>query len=118
MKTAKLRDEKEVLDRQQEADIEAKKNLEENLQQLENRKQELEAQEKQMQTRLKKILDTVEKHREECKKLERDQQDLKSKLIQSRYSYFCSFKKNSNFFFLLGWVGVGCVDNSLHISCI
>ncbi|CAK9162657.1 unnamed protein product [Ilex paraguariensis] len=64
MKTAKLRDEKEVQDRQQHADIEAQKNLEENLQQLENRKQELESQEKQMQTRLKKILDAVGKHKE------------------------------------------------------
>ena len=65
MKTAKLRDEKEVLDRQQHADIEAQKNLEENLQQLSNRVHELEAQEDQMRARLKKILDTSAKQKDE-----------------------------------------------------
>ena len=37
MKTAKLREEKELLDRKLNADSEAQKNLEENLQQLRNR---------------------------------------------------------------------------------
>ena len=50
MKTAKLRDEKEVLDRQQHVDIEAQKNLEENLQQLRNRSSELDLQEEQMES--------------------------------------------------------------------
>ena len=44
MKTGKERDEKEVLDRQQHADIVAQKNLEENLQQLQNRERELDSQ--------------------------------------------------------------------------
>ncbi|XP_059451634.1 structural maintenance of chromosomes protein 1-like [Corylus avellana] len=48
MRTAKLRDEKEVLDRQQHADIEARKNLEENLQQLRNREYELDLQHEQV----------------------------------------------------------------------
>ncbi|XP_060177874.1 structural maintenance of chromosomes protein 1 [Lycium barbarum] len=84
MKTAKLRDEKEVLDRQQRADIDAQKNLEENLQQLENRKHELESQEKQMQTRLKKILDAVTKHDEELKRVKEEQREMKNKLRRSR----------------------------------
>ncbi|KAH7517383.1 hypothetical protein FEM48_Zijuj09G0057800 [Ziziphus jujuba var. spinosa] len=65
MKTAKLRDEKEVLDRQQHADIEAQKNLEENLQQLRSREHELDSQEQQMRTRLKKILDTSTKNKDD-----------------------------------------------------
>ncbi|PHT46563.1 Structural maintenance of chromosomes protein 1 [Capsicum baccatum] len=84
MKTAKLRDEKEVLDRQQRADIDAQKNLVENLQQLENRKHELESQEKQMQGRLKKILDAVKKHDEELKRVKEEQREMKSKLQRSR----------------------------------
>ncbi|OIT08367.1 PREDICTED: structural maintenance of chromosomes protein 1 [Nicotiana attenuata] len=87
MKTAKLRDEKEVLDRQQRADIDAEKNLEENLQQLENRKHELESQEKQMQTRLKKILDAVKKHDEELKRVNEEQREMKNNLRRSRDKY-------------------------------
>lgn len=84
MKTAKLRDEKDVLDRQQHADIEAKKNLEENCQQLENRKQELEAQEKQMEARRVKIAGNVDKYKEELGRVRKDQRDMKDKLDQSR----------------------------------
>ncbi|KAK4492472.1 hypothetical protein RD792_003281 [Penstemon davidsonii] len=87
MKTAKLNDEKDVLDRQQNADIEAKKNLEENLQQLENRKQELESQEKQMQTRLKKMLDAVGKHKDELTRVRKEQRAMKDGLDESRRNY-------------------------------
>ncbi|KAL3620599.1 Structural maintenance of chromosomes protein 1 [Castilleja foliolosa] len=87
MKTAKLKDEKEVLDRQQNADIEAQKNLEENVQQLENRRQELESQEQQMRTRLEKILDSVEKHRGDLKRLIKEQREMKDKLGESRQKY-------------------------------
>lgn len=84
MKTAKLKGEKEVLDRQQNADIEAQKNLEENVQQLENRKQELELQEKQMQTRLKKILDAVGKHKDDITRVRKEQREMKDKLGESK----------------------------------
>ena len=84
MKTAKLKGEKEVLDRQQNADMEAQKNLEENVQQLENRKEELELQEKQMQTRLKKILDAVGKHKEELIRVRKEQREMKDKLGDSK----------------------------------
>lgn len=63
MKTAKLRDEKEVLDRQLHVNLEALKNLEENLQQLKNRSSELDLQEEQMEKRLKKIDDMSGKHK-------------------------------------------------------
>ncbi|KAJ4840549.1 Structural maintenance of chromosomes protein 1 [Turnera subulata] len=68
-KTVKLRDEKEVLDRQQHTDMEAQKNFEENLQQLRNRKQDLDTQEEQMRSRLKKIADDIAKHEDEKKEL-------------------------------------------------
>lgn len=54
-KTAKMRDEKEVLDRQLHADMEAERNLEENLQQLCSREQQLISEEMQWQARKKKI---------------------------------------------------------------
>ncbi|PWA78512.1 structural maintenance of chromosomes (SMC) family protein [Artemisia annua] len=87
MKTAKLQDEKEVQDREQHADLEAQKNLEENLQQLESRKQELESQQKQMQSRLKKIVEAIGKHNEELKKLRKEQNDVRKKLGDSKEKY-------------------------------
>ncbi|XP_047336819.1 structural maintenance of chromosomes protein 1 [Impatiens glandulifera] len=84
MKTAKLRDEKEVLDRQQHSDIEVQKNLEENVQQLENRRQELEMQEKQMRARMEKILDSVVKHKEELTRVRKEQREMSEKLGTSR----------------------------------
>lgn len=84
METSQLRDEKEVLDRQQHTDIEAQKNLEENLQQLESRKQELELQEEQMQARLKKIVDAVVKNKELLTRARKEQREMKDKLGNSR----------------------------------
>jgi len=69
MKTAKLREEKELLDRQQHADSEAQNNLEENLQQLKHREAELDSQEKQMRERLEKILDSSAKNKGEVEDL-------------------------------------------------
>ncbi|KAI8523049.1 hypothetical protein RHMOL_Rhmol13G0044200 [Rhododendron molle] len=85
--TSQLRDEKEVQDRQQHTDIEAQKNLEENLQQLESRKQELELQEEQMQAKLKKIVDTVVKRKEELTQVRKEQREMKDKLGNSRRKY-------------------------------
>lgn len=82
--TSQLRDEKEVQDRQQHTDIEAQRNLEENLQQLESRKQELELQEEQMQAKLKKIVDTVVKRKEELIQVRKEQREMKDKLGNSR----------------------------------
>ncbi|OVA02394.1 RecF/RecN/SMC [Macleaya cordata] len=87
MKTAKLRDEKEVQDRQQQADVEAQNNLEENLQQLRNREQELESQEEQMQTRLKKIVDALGKHKEERTRVKKELSEMQDKHRKSRNNY-------------------------------
>lgn len=87
MKTTKLRDEKEVLDRQQNVDSEAEKNLEENLQQLETRLQELGSQEEQMRARLKKILDAFGKQKEELSQVKKDLREMQDKHRESRNRY-------------------------------
>ncbi|KAK4273039.1 hypothetical protein QN277_021511 [Acacia crassicarpa] len=87
MKTAKLREEKELLDRQQHADSEAQKNLDENLQQLRNRESELNSQEEQMQTRLKKILDNSTKHKDDKANLEKELRVMQDKHRDSRKKY-------------------------------
>lgn len=87
MKTIKLRDEKEVLDRQQHADMEAQKNLEENLQQLINREHELDAQEAQMRTRQKKIQDTSTKNKKELADLKKELREMQDKHRDSRNKY-------------------------------
>lgn len=84
MKTAKLRDEKEVLDRQQHADLEAQKNLEENLQQLRSREGELESQEEQMLTRQRKIKENSTKHRDEVKSLNNELHAMQEKHLHAR----------------------------------
>ncbi|KAI4301093.1 hypothetical protein L6164_034409 [Bauhinia variegata] len=87
MKTAKLRDEKEVRDRQQQADIEAQKNLEENLQQLRNRESELNSQEAQMRTRLKKILDNYGKQKDDLANLKKELRVMQDKHRDSKIKY-------------------------------
>ncbi|RZR84214.1 hypothetical protein BHM03_00010981, partial [Ensete ventricosum] len=72
MKTAKLRDEKEVQDRQLHADIEVQQNLEENLQQLLSREKELSTQEAESQKRLKQILDSVADYKKELDRVKKD----------------------------------------------
>lgn len=93
MKTAKLRDEKEVLDRQQHADIEAQKNLEENLQQLRSRETELNLQEEQMKTRLKKILDTSTKNKNDLNDQKKELRLMQDKHRDARlfhsFFFFC-----------------------------
>lgn len=96
MKTVKLRDEKEVLDRQQHADMEAQKNLEENLQQLTNREHELDTQEQQMRARQKKILDSSAKHKDELTDLKKELRLMQEKHRDSRlfnfFHYFTLWK--------------------------
>ena len=88
MKTAKLRDEKEVLDRQQHADIEAQKNLEENLQQLRNRSSELDLQEEQMEKRLKKIDDMSAKHKNDLTSQKKELRAMQDKHRDARLFSF------------------------------
>lgn len=77
-KTAKLKDEKEVLDRQLRAADEACKNLHENLQELKSREVELSSQEEQLKTKLKKVNEAISKHNEE---ISRANKELKEKQI-------------------------------------
>lgn len=93
MKTAKLRDEKEVLDRQQHADIEALKNLEENLQQLSSREQELNEQEAQMKQRYEKIVDSSARHKEELVALRKESRALEKKHQSSKSTHVSLTKK-------------------------
>ncbi|PON62633.1 Structural maintenance of chromosomes protein [Parasponia andersonii] len=87
MKTAKLRDEKEVLDRQQHVNLEAQKNLEENLQQLKNRSSELDSQEEQMEKRLKKIDDMSAKHKNDLTAQKKELRLMQDKHRDARYKY-------------------------------
>jgi structural maintenance of chromosome 1 len=65
MSTAKLRDEKEVFDKELNAGVEAKKNLEENMQQLRSRENEILSQERELRAKLNKILHSIPKHEDE-----------------------------------------------------
>lgn len=93
MRTAKLRDEKEVLDRQQHADMEAQKNLEENLQQLLNRENELDSQEEQMRSRLKRIMDSSARHKDDLAELNKELRALQDKSRKSRLVIVYSFSR-------------------------
>ncbi|KAL5561913.1 hypothetical protein UlMin_031660, partial [Ulmus minor] len=86
-KTTKLRDEKELLDRQQHADLEALKNMEENLQQLKNRQRDLELQEEQMGTRRKKILDNSKKNRVDLTDQKKELRTMQDKHRDARSKY-------------------------------
>ncbi|KAL2934777.1 Structural maintenance of chromosomes protein 1 [Bienertia sinuspersici] len=86
-KTVKLRDEKEVLDRQQRTDVEAQKNLDENLQQLKSRYEELNSQEEEMNKRLKKDQEASRKHEKELKELEKEREEMRSKSQESKRKY-------------------------------
>lgn len=92
MRTAKLRDEKEVLDKELNADIEAKKNLEENMQQLHSRVDEISSQESELQTKLNKILQSIPKHEEELTHL-REEHNKIAKERQSSGSKYQTLKQ-------------------------
>ncbi|XP_074316645.1 structural maintenance of chromosomes protein 1 [Silene latifolia] len=92
-KTVKIRDEKEVLDRQQKSDVEAQKNLEENLQQLKTRLEELNSQEEEMKQRLKRDREASKKHEEEMKHLKKEREEIRSKALESKHKYESLKKK-------------------------
>ncbi|KAI4972909.1 hypothetical protein ZWY2020_005821 [Hordeum vulgare] len=87
MRTAKLRDEKEVLDKELNADIEAKKNLEENMQQLRSRVDEISSQESELQTKLSKILHSIPKHEDELTNLREDHNKIAKERQSSGAKY-------------------------------
>lgn len=90
MKTAKLRDEKEVIDKKLNADVEAKKNLEENMQQLRSREDEISSQERELQARLNKILNSIPKHENELTQL-REEHNRITKERQSSGLVYAKF---------------------------
>ncbi|CAL9753590.1 unnamed protein product [Musa acuminata subsp. burmannicoides] len=92
MKTAKLRDEKEVQDRQLHADIEVQQNLEENFQQLLSREKELSTQEDESRKRLKQILDSVADYKKELDRVKKDLHKI-SKDRQSSGTKYQSLKQ-------------------------
>ncbi|MED6147274.1 hypothetical protein PIB30_042586 [Stylosanthes scabra] len=79
LKTANLRQEKDHLAGQQHADIEARKNLEQNLKQLRNRISELNSQEEQISTRLKDIHESSAKNKDDLANLEKELHVLQNK---------------------------------------
>lgn len=119
-KTAKLRDEKEVLDRQQHADVEAQRNVEENLQQLSSREEGLASQDEQMQARLKKVADAHVKHTEELLRAKKKLSDFQDKHRQSRsvkffqIGCFTPFPLCSSF----GWVDASDINQTTDSLCI
>jgi structural maintenance of chromosome 1 len=64
-RTAKLRGEKEILDKELNVNAEARKNLEENMQQLRNRVDEISSMEIELQTSLDMILNSITTHKDE-----------------------------------------------------
>ncbi|KQJ94723.1 structural maintenance of chromosomes protein 1 isoform X2 [Brachypodium distachyon] len=87
MRTAKLRDEKEVLDKELNADVEAKKNLEENMQQLRSRVDEISSQESELHTRLNKILNSIPKHEDELTRLREEHNKIAKERQSSGAKY-------------------------------
>ncbi|XP_021770180.1 structural maintenance of chromosomes protein 1-like [Chenopodium quinoa] len=86
-KTVKLKDEKEVLDRQQRTDIEAQKNLDENLQQLKSRYDELKSQEEEMKERLNRDQLASRDHEKEMKRLKKEREEMRNKSQKSKAEY-------------------------------
>lgn len=84
-KTAKMRDEKEILDRQLHADVEAKRNFDGNIQQMEYRVQELCSQEDQMQARLHKIHEASGKNTKELTRVRKELPEIRAKKLKSRF---------------------------------
>ncbi|CAM0873936.1 unnamed protein product [Alopecurus aequalis] len=81
-RTAKLRDEKEILDKERNVNVEAIKNLNENMQQLYNRRDDISSLENELQTRLNTILHLITMHTDElaCFREEHD------KIVKERQS--------------------------------
>lgn len=87
-KTAKLKDEKEVLDRQLRAADEACKNLHENLQELESRELELSSQTEQLKTKLKKVNEAIAKHNEEISRANKELKEIQIGISSARSVVF------------------------------
>ncbi|VVB05682.1 unnamed protein product [Arabis nemorensis] len=87
MKTIKLKDEKEVLDRQHHTDLEALRNLEENYQQLINRGNDLDEQIERLKSRQKEIEDSSAEYKNETTSLKKQLRALQEKHRDARNAY-------------------------------
>jgi len=87
MKTIKLRDEHEVLERQRRTDLEALRNLEENYQQLINRKNDLDEQIKRFKDRQGEIETSSSKYKNETTSLKTELRALQEKHVNARLVY-------------------------------
>ncbi|EEE53687.1 hypothetical protein OsJ_37035 [Oryza sativa Japonica Group] len=87
MSTAKLRDEKEVFDKELNAGVEAKKNLEENMQQLRSRENEILSQERELRAKLNKILHSIPKHEDELAHLREEHNKIAKERQTSGVKY-------------------------------
>ncbi|KAG0580223.1 hypothetical protein M758_4G158500 [Ceratodon purpureus] len=83
-RTAKLRQEKEVQDRQLQADVEALKNLEENLRQLTERDQQLASQEEQTHARMAKSTEAHAKHVADLAAAQKELSDMQDRHRKSK----------------------------------
>ena len=106
MKTIKLRDEKEVLDRQYHTDLEALRNLEENYQQLINRENDLDEQIERMKSRQKEIEDSSSEYKNETTNLKKQLRTLQEKHRDARLVW--SYSLDS--FYLLHLLKYGLRD--------
>ncbi|KAL5229662.1 hypothetical protein ABZP36_028438 [Zizania latifolia] len=87
MSTAKLRDEKEVFDKELNAAVEAKKNLEENMLQLRSRENEILSQERELHAKLNKILHSIPKHEDELTHLREEHNKIAKERQSSGAKY-------------------------------
>ncbi|KAL1212546.1 Structural maintenance of chromosomes protein 1 [Cardamine amara subsp. amara] len=84
MKTIELRDKKEVLERQQNTDLEALRNLEENDQQLINRRNDLDEQIERLKSRQKEIEESSLGYKNETTSLKKQLRELQDKHRDAR----------------------------------
>ncbi|RLN03206.1 hypothetical protein C2845_PM13G19820 [Panicum miliaceum] len=83
MNTANMRDEKDVMEKKLNADVEAEKNLKENIEQLCSRNDEMLSQESELHTRFTNILHSVPKHEDEVARLH---EELNQIAVECQYS--------------------------------
>jgi structural maintenance of chromosome 1 len=79
-----VKQEKEVHDRQQQADEEALKNLEANLQQLTNRQQQLSQEQVELQFRMERLSETASKNQNDHAQAQLELREMQDKHRQSK----------------------------------
>jgi structural maintenance of chromosome 1 len=88
MKTAKLKDEKEVYDRQLHADEEALKNMNENIEQLRDRVEEISSHEDELRAKLEKTHNNISKHRKDLDDQKREIMKIADERRSTEYVHY------------------------------